>query len=216
MAAHDGSVSLLHLQRTTSGQIDDARRRLAQTVADSISLALANLHLRETLRSQSVRDALTGLFNRRYLEETLDREVRRVTRAEKQLGVIMLDIDHFKEFNDTFGHEAGDSVLREFGRFLASNLRGEDIACRYGGEEFVLILPEANLDITTQRAEKLREGVKYLNVTDHGQSLGAITLSLGVAIYPDHGADGTDLLRAADAALYRAKREQRDRVVVSE
>jgi diguanylate cyclase (GGDEF)-like protein/PAS domain S-box-containing protein len=216
MAAHDGSVSLLHLQRTSGGPIPDARRRLAQTVADSISLALANLHLRETLRSQSVRDALTGLFNRRYLEETLDREVRRVTRANKPLGVIMLDIDHFKVFNDTFGHEAGDAVLREFGRFLGSNLRGEDIACRYGGEEFVLILPEADLEITTQRAEKLREGVKYLTVTDHDQSLGAISLSLGVAIYPEHGANGDALLRAADTALYRAKHNQRDRVVVSE
>jgi diguanylate cyclase (GGDEF)-like protein/PAS domain S-box-containing protein len=216
MAAHDGTVSLLHIQRTSGGPIDDARRRLAQTVADSISLALANLHLRETLRSQSVRDALTGLFNRRYLEETLDREVRRVTRANRPLGVIMLDIDHFKVFNDTFGHEAGDAVLREFGRFLGASLRGEDIACRYGGEEFVLILPEANLEIATQRAEKLRDGVKYLTVTDHGQSLGAISLSLGVAIYPEHGANGDDLLRAADTALYRAKHEQRDRVVVSE
>ncbi|MEP7358924.1 MAG: diguanylate cyclase, partial [Anaerolineales bacterium] len=216
MAAQNGTVSLLHLQRTTPGPIDDARRRLAQTVADSVSLALANLNLRETLRSQSVRDALTGLFNRRYLEETLDREVRRVTRAQKPLGVIMLDIDHFKGFNDTFGHEAGDLVLREFGRFLGTQLRGEDIACRYGGEEFVLILPEATLEATAQRAEKLREGVKHLNVTSHGQALGAIAVSLGVAGYPAHGATGDELLRAADAALYRAKHAQRDQVRVAD
>jgi len=184
-------------------------------VADSVALALANLKLRETLRHQSIRDPLTGLFNRRYMEETLERETRRVARAQRPLGIIMLDVDHFKLFNDTFGHDAGDSLLREFGNFLRAHVRGEDVACRYGGEEFTLILPEASLEVTRQRAEHLRGDIKHLHAQYHDQPLGAVALSLGVAVFPDHGSTGEAVLKAADAALYRAKREGRDRVVVA-
>jgi diguanylate cyclase (GGDEF)-like protein/PAS domain S-box-containing protein len=215
MMAHDGSIGLLHLQRPAWGAADENRRRLAQTVADSVALALANLNLRETLRQQSVRDPLTTLFNRRYLEETLEREIKRAARAEAALAVIMLDIDHFKAFNDTFGHDAGDAVLREFGRYLRAQFRGADIACRYGGEEFVLILPEAGLEQAAERAEQLRQGAKHLQVPNRGQPLGAISISLGVAAFPEHGDTGEALLLAADAALLQAKREQRDRVVVA-
>jgi diguanylate cyclase (GGDEF)-like protein/PAS domain S-box-containing protein len=191
----------------------ESKQRLIVTMAEHIGLALANLKLRETLRNQSIRDPLTGLFNRRYMEEALEKELRRASRNQKPLGVIMLDLDHFKRFNDNFGHDAGDFLLRNLGTFLQAHIRGEDIACRYGGEEFTLILPGASPDITQQRAEYLREGVKHLNIVYRDQFLGLITLSLGIAIFPDHGTTVDNILRAADLALYRAKTEGRDRVV---
>lgn len=189
---------------------------LAVTLAEHVALALSNLKLRETLRNQSICDPLTGLFNRRYMEETLEREMRRAERSHQPLGVIMLDLDHFKHFNDTYGHDAGDLLLRELGALLKTRLRGSDIACRYGGEEFALILPEMPLDIIRQRVEALRLGIKQLNVRHRGQSLGTVTVSVGIAMFPEHGAAGEALLRAADRALYRAKAEGRDRVVTAE
>jgi diguanylate cyclase (GGDEF)-like protein len=190
----------------------DSKERLAHTVAEHIALAFANLRLRETLRVQSVRDPLTGLFNRRYMEESLERELRRSARHRRSLGVLLLDLDHFKTFNDTFGHGAGDILLRELGHFLQGNVRGEDISCRYGGEEFALILPDAPLDSTLQRAEQLREQVRQLQVTHHGRALGAVSVSIGVAVYPQHGASAEELLAAADRALYQAKAGGRNRV----
>ena len=118
---------------------------MVKTLAEHLALAVANLKLRETLRTQSIRDPLTGLFNRRYMEESLERELRRTIRKKLPLALLMVDVDHFKHFNDTFGHEAGDEILRELARLFQSRLRAEDIACRYGGEEFVLILPDASL-----------------------------------------------------------------------
>jgi diguanylate cyclase (GGDEF)-like protein len=178
-----------------------------------------NLLLAETgavLREQSVRDALTGLFNRRYLEETLARELRRAERSETAVGIIMLDIDHFKRFNDSHGHAAGDAVLRALGGFLLASVRSADIACRYGGEEFTLILLDASRQMVEGRAERLREDARNLHVQFEGKALEAVTLSLGVSFFPDHGSTGPAVLRAGDAALYRAKREGRDRVVVAE
>ncbi len=162
-----------------------------------------------------VRDPLTGLYNRRYMEETLEREIRRAERRYTSLGVIMLDVDHFKRFNDTFGHAAGDTLLQELSSFLMGHIRGEDIACRYGGEEIALILPDASLDGARGRADDLRERIKALAIAHNGQALGSVTVSMGVAVYPDHGHSGEELLRAADAALYEAKAQGRDRVVVS-
>jgi len=170
----------------------------------------------ELLREQSVRDALTGLFNRRYLEETLGRELRRAERGATAVGVIMLDIDRFKRFNDSYGHAAGDAVLQAIGDFLNASVRAADIACRYGGEEFTLILLDASQQMVQGRAEQLREDVKSLHVQYGGRALEAVTLSLGVSFFPGHGTSGPAVLRAADAALYRAKREGRDRVVVAE
>lgn len=167
------------------------------------------------LREQSIRDYLTDLYNRRYLDETLAREIRRAKRAEFPVGFIMLDIDHFKRFNDKYGHAAGDIVLKEIADLLKSKIRYADIICRYGGEEFVVIMPEASLKITRQRAEELQEEVKQLNLHYKDQDLGLITLSAGVAIFPDHGASGKAVLRAADTALYTAKDSGRDRVVVA-
>ncbi len=190
-----------------------AKQKLAVTVTEQVALALSNIRLRETLRNQAIRDPLTGLFNRRYLEETLEQEISRAARNKQQIGAIMIDIDHFKRYNDTYGHEAGDAVLSELGRFLEKSLRGGDTPCRYGGEEFTVLLPGASLENALQKAERLREGVKELNVQHRGRSIGAITLSMGVACFPDQGLTGEILLRAADQALYQAKASGRDRVV---
>jgi diguanylate cyclase (GGDEF)-like protein len=220
LMAQSEMLGMFHLQMTepvstTEAFFSKAQLRLVQTLADSASLALASLRLREKLSQQSIRDPLTNLFNRRYLEESIERELHRAARSKYPVGVIMLDLDHFKLFNDTFGHEAGDTVLREIGSFLSQHIRGGDIACRYGGEEFTLVLPEASLDIARQRAEQVCEDVRHLQVQNHDQSLGTITFSCGVAIFPDHGSSFQSVLQAADAALYRAKRDGRDRVAVS-
>jgi diguanylate cyclase (GGDEF)-like protein len=220
LMAQGESLGVLHLSTGTEAECPpsgwtEAKQRLAQTIAEQLGLAVANLKLRDTLRNQSIRDPLTGLFNRRYMEETLEREVRRAERGHHQVGVMMLDIDHFKEFNDTFGHEAGDVLLRDFGRLLRANMRGEDVACRYGGEEFVLILPEASPEAALRRGEQLREAVKRLYVSHRGQLIGGVSTSLGLACFPDHGANGEALLHSADAALYMAKNAGRDRVMVA-
>ncbi len=216
LSAQNETFGLLHLSVPPGASgLTDGKQHLAMTLAEHMSLALANLALRETLHSQSVRDPLTGLFNRRYLEASLEREVSRAKRSKRPLGIVMLDLDHFKPFNDTFGHEAGDNVLRELGTFLQRHVRGDDIACRYGGEEFTLILPEAPLEVTRARADQLRERIKQLQVDYCGQLLGPLTVSLGVAILPDHGTSGDAVLRAADAALYCAKAEGGDRIGVA-
>ncbi|HKZ07177.1 MAG TPA: diguanylate cyclase [Methylomirabilota bacterium] len=201
--------------RLAPAPLSEAKRRLAAAVAEHVALGLANVRLREMLRSQSIRDPLTGLFNRRYMEETLEREVRRAQRAGRPMAVLMMDLDHFKRINDDFDHDAGDALLREIGAALLRNLRREDVACRFGGEEFVLVLPEASLADAEKRAEELRAEIKRLRVSDKGRLLGPITVSIGLAAYPEHGLAGDALLHAADAALYRAKREGRDRVVIS-
>ncbi|KAB8316775.1 diguanylate cyclase [Tolypothrix campylonemoides VB511288] len=213
MMAQGEALGVLYLSTQELGRLTPIKQQLAKTVAEQIALALANLKLRQTLERQSIRDPLTGLFNRRYMEDSLARELIRCERARNPLSIIMIDIDHFKRFNDTFGHEAGDTVLRELGHFLQKYIRGSDIACRYGGEELTLILPEASIDIVRHRAEQIREATKHLNVQYQGQPLGAITLSLGVACFPEHGSTGEAVIRAADAALYRAKKSGRDRVV---
>ncbi len=224
MAAQSEVLGVLHMRAGLfgSGELSDepardltVTRSLAITVTEQMALALSNLKLRETLRSQAIRDPLTGLFNRRYLSETLERELNRAARSQRPFGVIMLDLDHFKRFNDTFGHPAGDAVLREMGQFLKDHARGGDIACRYGGEEFTLVLPECPLEVTQRRAEVIRADAKQLAVRHHGQLLGALTVSLGVSSYPEHADTGEGLLQLADAALYLAKRQGRDRVVTA-
>jgi diguanylate cyclase (GGDEF)-like protein len=137
-------------------------------------------------------------------------------RAEHGLGVLMLDLDHFKQFNDAYGHDASDIVLRETAAFLSKSVRAEDIVCRFGGEEFVVILPIADLKATQARAERIRSRLRELSVTHQGESLGTITVSVGVAELPQHGTSSKELLEAADAALYRAKRAGRDRVIVAD
>ncbi|MBU1666228.1 MAG: diguanylate cyclase, partial [Gammaproteobacteria bacterium] len=168
----------------------------------------------EELRYLSLHDPLTGLYNRRHMDEVLLHEVQLARRKARSLTAIMLDIDHFKRFNDQFGHEAGDEVLREVGKMLSRQVRETDMACRYGGEEFLLLLPESSLETATERAEALRLKVHELELSYQQQSLGRITLSLGVAELPEHAETGDALIAAADAALYQAKNAGRDRVVV--
>ena len=192
-----------------------AQQTWALTVAEHIALALANLRLRESLRAQAVRDSLTGLYNRRYMEQALEREVLRAARNGRSVGVIMLDLDHLKNFNDSHGHEAGDMLLRLLGDYLVSHVRAEDIACRYGGEEFVVILPEASPAMARSRAEQLWKGVQGLNINFHGEMLRGVSASVGVAAYPLHGKSVAELMRAADTAMYAAKRAGRDRVEVA-
>jgi diguanylate cyclase (GGDEF)-like protein len=167
-------------------------------------------------RELSIRDPLTGLFNRRYLEEALTLELIRAARKQHPIGVIMIDIDHFKRINDIHGHAAGDAVLVQMGEFLLKHVRSSDVTCRYGGEEFILILPEATRKITLMRAEQIREDTRHLHVQCGGQTLETFTLSLGVAVFPEHGSTYDLLLRAVDTALYRAKRDGRDRVGVAD
>ncbi len=190
------------------------QQQLAVTVSEAIKLSLSNLKLREELREQATHDALTGLFNRRYLEESLSRELHRAQRRKAPLCVVMLDLDHFKRFNDTFGHGAGDALLREFGRVLRENLRKSDISCRYGGEEFVLILPDSSLADTQQRVEQIRALVRELQIRHGEQLLGTMTVSAGVAGARAYGSTAGELLRAADQAMYAAKQAGRDRVIV--
>jgi len=224
------TLGILHLQQRTSHgsistkpELDESSegmneevQQLAITVADYLALALANIKLRGTLKQQAIRDPLTGLFNRRYMEETLSREISRAERYRTPLGIIMVDLDHFRRFNNTFGHDAGDMVLQDMGRFLQNNIRKEDVACRYGGEEFTLILPGASLDATKNRAETLRQKVQNLQIYYNNKLLDSITLSLGVATFPEHGSSGDAVLQAADAALYDAKHGGRNQVAVSE
>jgi diguanylate cyclase (GGDEF)-like protein len=192
------------------------KQELATTVAEQISLAFANLTLRETLKYQAVRDPLTGLFNRRHMEESLERELLRAARNDKPVTVLMIDIDRFKLFNDTFGHEAGDILLRELGSVFSSITRGGDIACRYGGEEFLLILADATLETGCERAAKLREQVANLQISHRAETLRRITLSIGVAGFPEHGTSAAQIVKSADEALYRAKAAGRDCVVVAD
>lgn len=215
LAAQGESLGILYLAPRSpspaAGAMDESKQQLAQTVAEQLGLAVANLKLRETLRSQSIRDPLTSLFNRRYMEETLERELRRAERTRRPLGLVMLDLDNFKAFNDSFGHDAGDRLLVELGALLRTNVRSGDVACRYGGEEFVLILPDATGEETRARVEEIREAARRLRLTYRGRLITAPTFSAGIAALSADGLTGEDLLRAADAALYRAKGAGRDR-----
>jgi diguanylate cyclase (GGDEF)-like protein len=186
--AQGEALGILHFQATDEAPtLADSELSFKTTFAGQVGLSVANIRLREALRTQSIKDPLTGLYNRRYLEEMLDREIRRAVRAEQALGLLMLDLDHFKKFNDTYGHDAGDTVLRESGTFLAKSIRAEDIVCRFGGEEFVIILPTANLGAACARAERIRSKLRELTVLHQGQSLGMVTVSVGVAALPEHG-----------------------------
>jgi diguanylate cyclase (GGDEF)-like protein len=217
MLAHGELLGVLHIRYSVppgkETQIPD-RKQLAITVAEQLALLLANLNLRETLRNQSIRDGLTGLFNRRYMEEAMTRELRRAERANRPLAVAILDLDHFKRFNDTFGHAAGDVALRAVSDVLKTKMRAGDIVCRYGGEEFVIIFIEMTLPNALSRMEGLRINIRQLEIEYLGTPLGQLTMSSGISAYPEYGNTPEALLKAADDALYRAKQSGRDRVVV--
>jgi diguanylate cyclase (GGDEF)-like protein len=202
------------VQADLRSAMDESHLRTTIAVTEHIGLALANLRLRETLRMQAIRDPLTGLFNRRYMEESLNREVARAGRSSSHLSAVMIDIDHFRDFNENFGHAAADVALRETCRLLQDLARPEDIACRFGGEEVVLIMPDTSAELALKRAEELRAAVADQKLQYQGTSLGKVTASFGVAAFPMHARSGDELLRAADDALYQAKRGGRNCVCV--
>jgi diguanylate cyclase (GGDEF)-like protein/PAS domain S-box-containing protein len=214
-------LGLLHIRKKSVASPEDSRLWLAglnsitSELSKLLSLSISNIRLREKLSIQSIRDPLTGLFNRRFMEESFQKEIRRAARKKESIGMVMVDIDHFKTFNDLHGHAAGDAILVELSTFFKLHLRGADFVCRYGGEEFAFILPESSLENTGKRAAQLAEELKALRVAYGGETLGPITLSMGIAAYPLQGTKPEDLLRAADAALYRAKQQGRDRIVLA-
>lgn len=215
LTAHGDSSGVLHIGAPRA-LFAPAQRRLVQSMAEQLGLAIANIRLRDKLRDQSIRDGLTGVFNRRYIEETLARELTRAERGGEPVGVLMFDVDHFKRFNDTFGHDAGDLVLRHVGGLLRSVFRDGDVAARFGGEEFMVLCPGLGLEQLRESAQRLRQAVKELALTLRGAALGQVSISVGLAVYPTHGRSRDVLVKAADLALYRAKQAGRDRVVFAD
>jgi diguanylate cyclase (GGDEF)-like protein len=218
LTAHGETLGVVTVECPTQEVAAEAEQRESTlaSLGEMAAMAIAGLNLRHKLESQSIRDGLTGLFNRTFMEIALEREMSRAGRQGKQVAVMMLDIDHFKEFNDTFGHEAGDIVLREVAETMRLGVRGEDIVCRYGGEEFIVIMPEISTGAAAERAELLRRMVSDLALRYHGQPLRQVTISIGVAMFPDNSDHADDLLRNADHAMYAAKHKGRNRVSMAE
>ncbi len=216
LTVQGNTLGVLTLMRNASrkGMYSTSTQQLAVTVGETIKLSLSNLKLRDELRQQAIHDSLTKLFNRRYLEEALPRELYQAQRRKTPLSIVMLDLDGFKQFNDSFGHGAGDALLREFGRALRKHLRKSDISCRYGGDEFLLVMPDSSLADLQGRLEQLRRSMKSLQIHYGEQVLGMLTLSAGIAQTPEHGTTTAELMRAADEALYAAKRAGGDRTVI--
>ena len=209
-----GSPYELSLPKEVQQRLLAARQQLVEMLAGHIALALANLKLRESLRAQSIRDPVSGLFNRRYLDETLPREIHRASRDGRDLGIIICDLDNFKSFNDTYGHAAGDTLLKSFGDLVGKVVRAGDIGCRYGGDEFVLILLDTSVDTAKRRAELLEREFSRTVIQYGDMFLNPGALSLGVSAYPVHGGNAGALLRVADEALYRAKAAGGKRVMM--
>jgi len=217
LVAQNETIGLFHLiAPQSSPAISDSRALLAETFANRLALTLSNLRLQNVLHEQAVRDQLTGLFNRRYFEETLEREFLRAQRGDHPLAMLMLDLDHLKNINDTLGHEAGDAALIALGAVLKNQTRGSDVACRYGGDEFMIILNETTRDDARKRAEQIHHAIRQLDTQYAGTRIGALSVSIGIASFPENGMDTAALLRAADAALYRAKADGRNRVAIAE
>lgn len=224
MMAQGETLGILHIYLSQQiGQVENddeesilsAKRMLLFASSEQIGAALASLRLRDQLKQQSIRDSLTGLFNRRFMEETLEREMLRANQQNSAVSVIAIDLDHFKRFNDAFGHEGGDLVLRELGLLLRKQCNASEIACRLGGEEFLLILPEYSVRQAASKAEAIRHKIESLDLALAGQPLGKITASFGIAAYPVHGSTYSTVCKAADAALYDAKNNGRNCVEVA-
>jgi diguanylate cyclase (GGDEF)-like protein len=215
--AHGETVGLMHLiaKAGVANETFNESRKLAQMCAEQISLAIANVRMRDELHDQSVRDPLTGLYNRRHLTDTLRKHLARTQKTGAPLAVISIDVDHFKRFNDNHGHDAGDMVLRAVGSVLVQNVDGDEIACRMGGEELMLLLPGADRDAAMVRAELVRAAVASIAVRYGEKTLPRVTISVGVSIAPGHGTLPQDLIRMADDALYAAKAAGRNQVVLA-
>lgn len=213
-------LGLLHIRPSRNGKdgnlIDEeALQGLATTFTNHLGLSLANLNLQDKLRDQSIKDPLTGLYNRRFMAEFAEQEIRKIKRHNGPLSLFLIDVDNFKKFNDTHGHDAGDRVLKELAIHFGSYCRESDIACRYGGEEFVIVLPVCQQDDGVAIARRLCEGVREQLHVAYGNQILAVTISIGVASSPSHGQTVEDVIKAADTALYEAKRAGRNRVAVA-
>lgn len=218
LVAYGETLGLLYIGckgAETAAELD-LHHRLMERTSEVASLWIASLNLRIQLEDQSIRDGLTNLYNRRFMEMALDREALLAIRRKTDLSVLMMDIDHFKRFNDTFGHEAGDQVLRGVAGILLHGVRAEDIACRYGGEELLLILPGTGAEIARGRAEELRRRISEMQLDIPGSGSKKVTVSIGVATFPHAGQTAEELVRSADRALYLAKSNGRDRVEMAE
>ena len=194
-----------------TGDVFEEISEIATAIADSMSLALANIALRDKLRSQALKDPLTGLYNRRYMEDALQRSIGLAERDNAPLSVIMIDLDHFKRLNDQYGHAKGDTVLRDASAVLVNRLRETDIACRYGGEELLVVMPDCDITCAAKKAEQLRVGIELLSEPNGA----AVTASFGVASLQSGNHTIRELLANADAALYRAKQDGRNRVMIA-
>lgn len=207
-----GLVTLYSTNEEFDSQISPLKR-LASSFADHIALSLSNIRLRESLHKQSISDPLTNLYNRRFFDENVKMELLRAERKGSVLSLLIIDIDLFKTFNDTYGHEVGDLVLKEVSNVLKKHLRESDIACRMGGEEFAIIMPEASKEVAFDRAEEIRLAITNINIKNGGRPIEPITVSIGIATYPNHAATLKTLIESADAALYHAKHNGRNRTI---
>jgi diguanylate cyclase (GGDEF)-like protein len=205
-------IGILNFNIPSKLSITTYMEEIIISFSNAIKLSIENNKMFEQLQEQSIHDPLTKLFNRRYLDEVLSSELRKMFRDKLSLCVAMLDLDHFKNFNDSFGHEAGDIVLKFIGEYLNNTHRGGDVACRFGGEEFVLVFPNTEIDKVLPRLEQIRNDIKNQKIQYNGITLPSITISIGVAQAPLHGATAEDIIRAADKALYSAKQSGRDKV----
>jgi len=215
ISAGGSTFGLLHLSNV-SIPLDSRSESILPMLIERAGFAIYSMRLRETLEFKSTRDSLTELYNRRYLDESLELEVSRCQRNHSDLSVIMFDLDRFKRLNDTYGHEAGDDALRVFSSLLRAGLRAGDIACRYGGEEFFLILPGTGLSQAAEIAERIRSNLQD-NPADKELPpfLADLTVSAGVASMPQHGASADALLDKVDQALYQAKKSGRNKIVMA-
>jgi diguanylate cyclase (GGDEF)-like protein len=215
MMAQSEAVGVLYLAQLGESPMTEAKQRLATAMAEHVAMALSNLKLHETLRTQSIRDQLTGLFNRSFMEESLELELRRAVRSQSPLSVIMLELDNFQLINENYGLDVGDSILRKTGLALQSKIRKGDIACRYTGQTYVVVLPQSDYEIGTKRSEIFCNLVRALDVTYQHAQVGRVTCSIGLAAYPINGQTVENLLRSSEAALARAKNSGGDCVVVA-
>jgi diguanylate cyclase (GGDEF)-like protein len=212
MIAHGEAIGMMSLAFKTE-EIDDKTRNLCFTIAEHIGLAMANLELKDKLRQQALRDPLTGLYNRRYLESSLEQALLLSRRSKESLSMMMIDMDHFKRFNDNFGHDAGDYVLKQLASVLLKACSNDESVCRVGGEEIAILLPKMDEDTSICFAKDLCSKVRAMNPKFNGQVLGQLTISIGIATYPNSADTGETLIKQADIALYQAKNTGRDRAI---
>lgn len=207
-----GDVIGLMIVTAPQAELEKIKRGFVITVAEQLGLAINNVRLRNSLRHQSTIDPLTGLYNRRYFDESLKREMIRARRLNSPLAIVMIDLDHFKQINDTYGHDGGDLVLRETGKHIIERIRGSDVACRYGGEEIVLLLSDCTVQDAATCAENIRASLADIRLRNLGQTIAQVSASFGVAAWLEHAADEKELIKAADRSLYSAKKTGRNRV----